>query len=66
MTGWLAEPEDAAAWTDALGRSIDVGPEHRRRMGDAGMTRASKLYPVEAMCAATLAAYARVLEARGR
>ena len=66
VTGWLAEPEDAAAWTDALGRSIDVGPEHRRRMGDAGMTRASKLYPVEAMCAATLAAYARVLEARGR
>ena len=66
VTGWLAEPEDAAAWTEALRRGIDVGPEQRRRMGAAGMARARKLYPVEAMCAATLAAYGRVLEARGR
>ena len=65
-TGWLAAPGDAAAWTNALQRAMDVGPEHRRRMGEAGMARARTLYPVEAMCAATLAAYERVLEARCR
>jgi hypothetical protein len=34
-------------------------------MGEAGAKRVRRLYSVEAMCEATLAAYRRVLEARG-
>jgi hypothetical protein len=33
-------------------------------MGQAAANRASRLYSVDAMCEATLAAYARVIEAR--
>ena len=64
-TGWLVSPGDATAWAEAMLRAIDIGPDERARMGRAGIARARRLYPVEAMCAATLAAYARVLEARG-
>ena len=38
-------------------------PAGAREMGQAGMNRARQLYPVDAMCEATLAAYERVLEA---
>ena len=63
-TGWLAPVEDAEAWADALARAIDLGPGKRMEMGEAGRKRARQLYSAEAMCAATLAAYERVLEAR--
>jgi hypothetical protein len=33
-------------------------------MGERGRSRARQLYSAEAMCAATLATYVRVLEAR--
>jgi hypothetical protein len=33
-------------------------------MGLAGAARAKKLYSVEAMCAATMAVYARILEVK--
>lgn len=64
-TGWLAPPGEPAAWAAAMARAIDLGAAGRARMGEGGMTRARQLYRVEAMCAATLAAYERVLEARG-
>lgn len=63
-TGWLVRVGDARAWSDALAAAIDAGAEARTRMGSAGRTRARRLYSVEAMTAATLAAYQRVLEAR--
>ena len=63
-TGWLVPVEDPEAWAAALGRAVDLGPEARRAMGELGQTRARQLYSAEAMCAATLAAYERVLEAR--
>ncbi len=63
-TGWLVPPGDADAWAAALSRAIDAGPGRRAEMGHAGQARARALYSVEAMCAATLAAYERVLEAR--
>jgi glycosyltransferase involved in cell wall biosynthesis len=63
-TGWLAPPSDAPAWAAALAKAIDVGSEGRARMGETAMARARRLYRVEAMCEATLAAYERVLEAR--
>lgn len=64
VTGWLAPVDDAEAWAAALARAIDLGPGKRLEMGEAGQKRARQLYSVEAMCAQTLEAYARVLEAR--
>jgi glycosyltransferase involved in cell wall biosynthesis len=63
-TGWLVAPGDARAWGQAMLRSIDLGPGRRLEMGQSGMNRTRQLYRVDAMCAATLAAYERVLEAR--
>jgi glycosyltransferase involved in cell wall biosynthesis len=63
-TGWLAPVDDAAAWADALAAAIDLGPTKRVEMGEVGKKRARQLYSAEAMCAQTLAAYERVLEAR--
>lgn len=63
-TGWLVAPGDAEAWAQALGKVIRMTPRKRAEMGRAARVRSVKLYSVEAMCAATLAVYARVLEAR--
>lgn len=63
-TGWLAPPDDAAAWAAAMTRVVEMDAGQRRDMGRLGMTRARQLYRVDAMCAATLAVYARVLEGR--
>ena len=63
-TGWLAPVTDAGAWAAALAKAIDLGPGKRSDMGELGRKRARQLYSVDAMCAATLAAYERVLEAR--
>jgi glycosyltransferase involved in cell wall biosynthesis len=62
-TGWLAPVDDPAAWAAALATAIDVGPTKRIQMGEAGKKRARQLYSADAMCAQTLAAYERVLEA---
>jgi glycosyltransferase involved in cell wall biosynthesis len=64
VTGWLAPVADAEAWAGAMARAIDIGPGKRQEMGQAGRKRARQHYSVEAMCAATLEAYERVLEAR--
>ncbi|HEX7885080.1 MAG TPA: glycosyltransferase family 4 protein [Phenylobacterium sp.] len=64
VTGWLAPVEDASAWAEALARAIDLGPGKRLQMGEVGRRRARQLYSADAMCAQTLAAYERVLEAR--
>ncbi|MGZ6010714.1 MAG: glycosyltransferase family 4 protein, partial [Caulobacteraceae bacterium] len=63
-TGWLVKPGDAEAWAEALRAAIALGPKARAQMGAAAAQRARRLYSVEAMCAATLAVYARVLERR--
>jgi glycosyltransferase involved in cell wall biosynthesis len=64
-TGWLAPVGDADAWAEALATAIDAGPVRRLEMGEVGRKRARQLYSVDAMCAATLAAYEQVLGARG-
>jgi len=63
-TGWLAPVDDPDAWAAAMARAIDLGPGKRLEMGDIGRKRARQLYSADAMCAQTLAAYERVLEAR--
>jgi glycosyltransferase involved in cell wall biosynthesis len=64
QTGWLVKPGDAEAWAAALRTAIAAGPQVRARMGGAAAERARRLYSVEAMCAATLAVYAKVMERR--
>jgi len=64
VTGWLAPPANAGAWAMAMARAIELGLTKRAEMGQAGINRTRQLYRVDAMCAATLAAYERVLEAR--
>ncbi len=63
-TGWLVKVGDADAWAQAMAKAIDVGPDKRAAMGAQAAKRARQLYSNDAMCAATLAAYERVLSAR--
>jgi glycosyltransferase involved in cell wall biosynthesis len=63
-TGWLVKVGDPEAWAAAMGRAIDTGPARLAAMGQAAANRGRQLYSVDAMCAATLAAYAQVLDAR--
>jgi glycosyltransferase involved in cell wall biosynthesis len=63
-TGWLVPPQNAAAWATTMSRAIDLGSGERGKMGETGMNRTRQLYRVDVMCAATLAAYERVLNAR--
>ncbi len=63
-TGWKVAPGDVEAWATAMTTAIDVGAARRKAMGEVAAERARRLYSVDAMCGATLAVYARVLEAR--
>ncbi|MDO9222486.1 MAG: glycosyltransferase family 4 protein [Caulobacter sp.] len=63
-TGWRVPPGDVEAWARAMTAAIEAGAERRRAMGLAAAARSRRLYSVDAMCEATLAVYARVLEAR--
>jgi glycosyltransferase involved in cell wall biosynthesis len=63
-TGWLAAPGEPRVWATAMLQAMDIGPGRRLEMGSAGMNRTRQLYRVDAMCAATLSAYERVLATR--
>lgn len=63
-TGWLVPPDDPGAWTAALTTALDMGPKGLAEMGAHSAARVRQLYSNDAMCAATLAAYDRVLAAR--
>ncbi|OYU71553.1 MAG: glycosyl transferase [Alphaproteobacteria bacterium PA2] len=63
-TGWLVPPDDPEAWTAALTTALDMGPRGLAEMGAQSAARVRQLYSNDAMCAATLAAYDRVLAAR--
>ena len=62
-TGWLVAPGDPDAWAWALKEAIATSPDRRAEMGRTGQARSRELYSVNAMCAATLGVYRRVLEA---
>ena len=64
VSGWLVAPGEASTWAAAMIKAMDLGPGKRGEMGQLGMNRTRQLYRVDAMCAATLAAYEQVLEAR--
>ena len=64
-TGWRVAPRDVEAWTAALGRLVEAGPERLAAMGEAGRARVRSLYSVEGMTGRTLEVYRRVLAERG-
>lgn len=63
-TGWLVKVDDPEAWALAMAKAVEMGPSRLAAMGQAAANRARRLYSVDAMCEATLAAYAQVLAAR--
>jgi glycosyltransferase involved in cell wall biosynthesis len=60
-TGFLTPPAIPAALAAAIERMIDLGPERRAEMGEAGIVRARGQYATAALQTATLAVYERVL-----
>jgi glycosyltransferase involved in cell wall biosynthesis len=65
-TGWLVKPGDADAWAQALNETLNLGRDRLQAMGAIGQARVRRLYSVDAMTAATLDVYARVLKERGK
>ena len=63
-TGWLVKVDDPDAWAVAMAKAIEMGGPRLGAMGQAAANRARRLYSVDAMCEATLDAYAQVLAAR--
>ena len=63
-TGWLVPASDPDAWAAALRRAAALTPYDRARMGEAGRANALR-FGLPQMTDATLAVYARLLEARG-
>ncbi len=66
VTGWRVAPGDVQAWTNALERMLATSADQRAAMGAAGRARVERLYSLEAMTAATLGVYARLLAERSQ
>ena len=60
-TGLLLAPGDVTAWQAGLAKLLTLSPTERAKMGAAGRERAVRLFGVEAMTAATLAVYERLI-----
>ena len=60
-TGLLLAPADITAWQAGLAKLLSLSPKDRAKMGAAGRERAVRLFGVEAMTAATLAVYGRLV-----
>lgn len=60
-TGFLAPPGAAQALAGAIERMLDLGAEQRAAMGAKGRERVHQVYSKEALQAATMAVYQRVL-----
>ena len=63
-TGWLVPPGDADALAARLLAFQSADAATRARMGEAGRRRTAKMFSKDAMCAATLDVYRRVLTKR--
>jgi glycosyltransferase involved in cell wall biosynthesis len=62
-TGFLAPPNDAAAWAATLTRALDLAPDARVAMGVAAWTRIREHYSMERMCERTFELYSDLIEA---
>jgi glycosyltransferase involved in cell wall biosynthesis len=65
-TGWRVKPRDVGAWAEALNDLLDVGPDRRTAMGEAGRRRVQALYSLDRMTDLTLEAYRRVSAEGGK
>jgi glycosyltransferase involved in cell wall biosynthesis len=65
-TGWRVPPGDAAAMAQAIARVGDLPAEERARVTARALAHVSASFTVEAMCAATLQVYDRLLAAPRR
>lgn len=63
VTGWLFRPGDAFDLANKLDRALDMGPEARMAMGQAGIENARARFTKDGMCAATLNVYQELLQA---
>ena len=64
-SGFLVPAGDAAHLAGAVERVLALSPEQRRAMGARGMTRVRSRYSVDALQAATLGVYERLLAEKG-
>ncbi|HEV2365134.1 MAG TPA: glycosyltransferase family 4 protein [Caulobacteraceae bacterium] len=64
-TGWLVRSCEAQAWAGALEAALAAPATSLAAMGKAARDRARRLYPLEGLCAATFAAYRRLVDRRG-
>lgn len=62
VTGWLVPPRDPAALAAAIGRALAMDPATLARMGALARSRVAERCSLEAMTAATLDVYRRVLQ----
>lgn len=60
-TGLAVPPGDVEALASAMKAMLDLGPEGRRAMGERGRANAGAHYSLDAMAAATLDVYARLI-----
>ena len=63
-TGWLVEPDNAKALTDALDEALNLDIKHRAVLATRGMSHVAQHFTVEQMCSKTLDVYAELLAGR--
>jgi glycosyltransferase involved in cell wall biosynthesis len=61
QTGFVVPPGDPAALADAMADLLDRGPDGRKTMGEAAITRIRQKFTTLALQQATLAVYERLL-----
>ncbi|MFM9864044.1 MAG: glycosyltransferase family 4 protein [Micropepsaceae bacterium] len=64
VTGFLFKPGDAEALANLIMKALSLSPEQRHAMQAKARERVLKSYTVDAMCAATLDVYAKLMAAR--
>lgn len=64
VTGFLFPPGDAEALAQNIARALSLPANERKTMATKGRQRATNIYSVDAMCAATLKVYRELISAR--
>ncbi len=64
VTGFLFPPGDAKALAQGIARALALPAAERETMAKTARERVTRIYSVDAMCAATLAVYRQVMSGR--
>ena len=65
-TGYVAPPGDHAALADAMGRMMDLAPEERRAMGEAGLRTVRERHSVDSVLDRWEELFERLLEGKAQ